>query len=48
MPERKAALYSEEDDEQTAVEEALIELESGQGRSFGEFSAHFASRNGIS
>ncbi len=46
--ESLAVLYMTEDEEQSAVEEALGELEAGQGRSFTEFSqefsAHFASR----
>lgn len=46
--EHLAALYVDEDDEKTAVEEALSELDAGQGRPFAEFaeefSAHFAAR----
>ncbi len=43
-------LYRDEDEEQAAIEEALGELEAGEGRPFDEFaqefSARFASRYG--
>lgn len=42
--ERLSVLYMAEDEEQAAVEEALNELEAGQGRSFAEFSQEFSAR----
>lgn len=41
VQEYLAAFYLDEDDEQTAVEEALAELEAGQGRPFAEFTREF-------
>jgi plasmid stability protein len=42
--EHLAALYTDEDDEDVALAEALAELGSGQGRPFTEFASEFAAR----
>jgi len=47
-----ASLYAHQDDEEAAINEALDELEEGQGRPLAEFaqefSSRFAARYGIS
>ncbi|MBV9852240.1 MAG: hypothetical protein JO250_21445 [Armatimonadetes bacterium] len=42
--EHLAALYTDTDDEEAAIEEALNELEGGQGRPFVAFSEEFSAR----
>lgn len=42
--EHLAAFYVDEDDEEAAVEEALGQLDKGQGRPLAEFSNEFAAR----
>lgn len=42
--EHLAALYADEDDEETAVEEALYQLSKGQGRPLAECSEELTAR----
>ncbi len=42
--EHLASLYARQDDEDTAINEALDELEAGQGRPLVEFAQEFSSR----
>lgn len=42
--DRPAALYAEQDDEEAALNEAIDEMEAGQGRPFEEFAQEFPSR----
>ncbi len=42
--EQLAALYAQEDDLDTALEEAFAQLDAGEGRPFEEFAAEFSAR----
>ncbi len=42
--DRLAALYADQKDKESAINEALDEMESGKGRPFEEFAQEFSSR----
>jgi len=42
--DRLAALYADQNDKESAINEALDEMEAGKGRPFEEFAQEFSSR----